>query len=61
MLQTILNADWGLWFAALFALSEAIGMLPVTWVKSSGVFQAIYNGLKWLKDTVKPKPPADGV
>ena len=59
MLQTILSADWGLWFAVLFAVSEAIGMLP--FIKASGVFQAIYNGLKWLRDTIKPKqPPADG-
>jgi hypothetical protein len=56
-MEGLLNLDWGLWFAALFALSEAIGMLPVSWVKSSGVFQAIYNVLKWLKDTIKPKPP----
>lgn len=48
MLTTI-----ALWFAAhpflfpfLFALSEAIGMLPG--VQASSVFQAIMNALKWL-------------
>lgn len=33
-------------FAMLFAMSEALGMLPG--VKASGVFQAIQNVLKWL-------------
>ena len=43
-----------LYFAVLFAISEAIGMIPQ--IKASGVFQAIYNGLLWLKANVfKPK------
>jgi len=35
-------------FAALFALSEALALIPS--IKSNSVFQAIVEGLKKLKD-----------
>jgi hypothetical protein len=41
-------------FAILFALSEAIGMIPS--VKASGVFQAIVNALGWIKNNLLKAP-----
>lgn len=38
----------GVYFAALFIASEAIGMLPI--FKDSSVFQAVVSVLRWLKD-----------
>ena len=43
-----LQANGSVLFGVLFAISEAIGAIPS--VKASGVFQAIYNTLKWIKD-----------
>ena len=43
--------DWSVWFGILFAASEVIGMIPG--VKASGVFQAVYNSLKAMKDFFK--------
>ena len=54
MLATIQGLDWTLWFGILFAASEVIGMIPG--VKSSGVFQAVYNTLKAIKDFFGKKP-----
>jgi len=34
----------------LLAISEALGSIPS--IKANGVFTAIVNGLKWLKDKV---------
>lgn len=34
--------------SALFAISEVLSFIP--WIKANGIFQAIYNGLKSLKD-----------
>lgn len=42
-------------FAALFGLSEAIGLIPS--VKASGVFQAVVNGLGWIKANLLAKKP----
>ena len=53
MLAQIGSANWGLIFGVLFGLSEAIGMIPS--VQASGVFQSIFNALKWLKDQFAPK------
>jgi len=52
MLAQLGGLDWSLVFGVLFALSEAIGMIPS--VKASGVFQAVYNGLKWVKNLFIP-------
>jgi hypothetical protein len=43
-------------FAGLFALSEAIGAIPS--VKASGVFQAVSNALKFVKEKLLPQPEA---
>lgn len=62
-MQAVLNVlEWlkgpngALMFGMLFALSEAIGMIPS--VKASGVFQAVVNGLKFVKEKLLPAPPA---
>jgi hypothetical protein len=39
--------------SALFAISEALTVIPG--VKANGIFQAIYNGLKSLKEFLTPK------
>lgn len=56
MLETIGGIDWALWFGILFAASEVIGMIPG--VQASGVFQAVYNTLKAIKNFVGKKPEA---
>ena len=38
---------------ALLAISEALSMIPS--VKANGIFQAIYNILKSIKDFLTPK------
>jgi hypothetical protein len=57
MLDAIMqNATLAL--AVLFGISEALALIPS--VKANSVFQAVYNGLKFLKDKVMPslpKPP----
>lgn len=39
---------------ALLAISEALAFIPG--VKANGIFQAIFNGLKKIKDMVSKKP-----
>lgn len=43
--------------AALFFLSEVIGMVPT--IKASGVFQAIYNAIKYLYEKVVATQPPE--
>jgi len=45
----------GIIFAALFAASEAIGGYDK--IKSNGVFQLVFNVLKFLKEKVIPAKP----
>jgi hypothetical protein len=46
MLQTIQGWNWAAIFAALFAISEALGAVPA--IKSNGVFQFVFGILKSL-------------
>ena len=39
--------------AALLAVSEALSLIPG--IKANGIFQAIYNTLKSVKDFLTPK------
>ncbi len=39
--------------SACLAISEALSMIPA--IKANGIFQAVYNGLKSLKDFLSPK------
>lgn len=55
MANGIFGQSWTTIFAVLFGISEAIGMIPG--IQASGVFQAIFNTLKWLKGAVTPTPP----
>lgn len=44
--------------AVLFGISESLALIPA--VNANSVFQAIFNGLKFVKDKVLPslpKPP----
>lgn len=50
--QEIVKA-WALVATALFGASEALA--KISWIKANGVFQAAYNGLKWLAERAKPK------
>lgn len=45
-----IQANGAMFFGVLFAISEAIGMIPS--IKASGVFQSIYNVLKWMKENI---------
>jgi len=47
VLAFINGPNMGVILVALLAVSEALGLMPS--VKANGVFQAIGNGLKWLK------------
>lgn len=38
---------------ALLSLSEALALIPG--VKANSIFQAVVNGLSWLKDKLAPK------
>lgn len=38
----------------LWAMSEGLAQIPS--VEANSVFQAIHNGLKWLKDKLSPAP-----
>jgi hypothetical protein len=40
--------------AVLLALSEALALIPA--VKANGIFQALVNGMKFLKDKLLPSP-----
>ncbi len=44
--QFLSSPEGAAFFAGLFAASEAFSMIP--WIKSNGVFQAIYEVLKKL-------------
>jgi hypothetical protein len=48
-----LTANYAAIITILFLLSELLGAIPS--VKASGVFQAIFNVLKSLKDKVSTK------
>jgi len=48
--QWIQGPDAAIYFAALFAMYEALSMIPA--IKANGVFQFIKNGIVWLKDNV---------
>ncbi len=50
------GANMGVIFAALFAMSEALALIP--FVKSNGVFQAVVEALKSLKNFILKKPAA---
>lgn len=50
--QYLTGPEGAVVFAALFALSEALSLIPS--VKASGVFQAVMNGLKYVKEKVFP-------
>lgn len=47
-----LQANWGVVFAALFALDQVLAMIPS--IESNSTFQLISNVIKSLG----PKPPA---
>lgn len=53
MLEKIMSLDWIMIFGFLFALSEALAMLP--FIKANSIFQAIYNGIKFVKEKLLPK------
>lgn len=36
----------------LFLLSEALSFIPQ--IKANGLFQAVFNGIKWLKEKFVP-------
>lgn len=50
--------DWLTIVTILFALSEALSLIPG--IKANGIFQAIFNGLKFIKDALTPKAPPAG-
>lgn len=57
MIDKIIHMDWTLILGILFGLSEVLAMIPS--IKSSSVFQLIYNVLKSIKDKISP--PADQI
>ena len=46
----LIGPNGALYFGVLFAISEALSLIPA--IKANGVFQAIYNGLVWLKTNI---------
>jgi hypothetical protein len=52
-MEWMMNPEfWMIALAVLFGISESLSMIPQ--VKSNGVFQAVYNILKFLKEKVSP-------
>lgn len=45
----------GVYFAALFAVSEGLALIPA--IGANSVFQAILNVLKFIKDKIIAPPP----
>jgi len=48
-----LQANYVMILAVLFGISEALSMIPA--LKSNGIFQAVFNGLKWAVGMFQPK------
>lgn len=54
-LDILKNANWTLIFAVAFGVSEALSLIPA--FKSNGIFQAVANVLKFLKEKIAPAKP----
>ncbi len=55
LLAVLKGANGAIVMGALLAMSEALALIPS--VKANSIFQAVVNGLVWIKDKLSPKPP----